>query len=234
MNTLLPDYIIISDSPDYSGRVLILANCIADSDADLPTLTEYQGFTLSQGSKCTLCTNGEKYIVDSGGTWSLIEKSPFQDVYTKSQIDSMISDIHGDINDIQDVNVIQTQHIEDLQEYDENQDKYIYALVGRSDLNLLDATVWEGQTPAGAGYVCQNLAINLPPGTYIWRMTRNGNTSTSFVLRAADDTELYRVTRGAGVNDIVQEFTITGTATKISIYVGYSITYYDNMIYFKR
>lgn len=224
--------IYLNQTYSVGGRTPIVAEVWAADSADLPSATEFDGYNLCNGSKAT-CANGDIYRYD-GSQWVYNEQSPFQDVYTKSQIDSMISDIHGDINDIQDVNVIQTQHIEDLQDYDENQDKYIYALVGRSDLNLLDATVWEGQTPAGAGYVCQNLAINLPPGTYIWRMTRNGNTTTSFVLRAADDTELYRVARGAGVNDIVQEFTITGTATKISIYVGYSITYYDNMIYFKR
>lgn len=217
--------IFLDQSHGVSGRTPIVAEIWSADSTDLPSATEFDGYNLCNGCKAT-CANGDIYRFD-GAQWIYNEQSPFQDVYTKSQIDSMISDINHDISDLQDVDG-------DLQEYDENQDKYIYALVGRSDLNLLDSTVLEGQTPAGNGYICQNLAINLPAGDYVWRMTRNGNTSTSFVLKAADDTELYRVNRGAGVNDIVQEFTINDTAAKISIYVGYSITYYDNMIYFKR
>ena len=61
-------------------------------------------------------------------------------------------------------------------------------------------------------------------------MTRTGNASTSFVAKAADDTELARITRGAGVTDIVSEFSISGTAAKVSIYVGYSTTVTGAMI----
>lgn len=201
-----------------SGRTPIVAEIWCSDTSDLPTALHFDGYNLCTGCKAT-CADGTQYGFD-GTNWNYIEKSPFQDVYTKTEIDSIVSGINNDIDTLQD--------------YDENQDKYIYALVGRSDLNLLDVTVLNGQTTAGNGYVCQNLAINLPAGDYVWRMTRNGNTSTSFVLKAADDTELYRVNRGAGVNDIVQEFTITDTAAKISIYAGYNITYSDNMIYVKR
>lgn len=210
--------IYLPQSYSVSNRTPIVADIWAADSADLPSATYFDGYNLCNGCKAT-CANGDIYRFD-GTQWVYNEQSPFQDVYTKSQIDSMISGIDNDISD--------------LQEYDENQDKYIYALVGRSDLNLLDSTIWEGQTTAGNGYICQNLSINLPAGNYVWRMTRNGNTSTTMTIKAADDTELYRVTRGAGVNDIVQEFTINDTAAKISIYAGYSITYYDNMIYSKR
>lgn len=224
--------IFLDQSYSVSGRTPIVAEIWAADSNDLPTATTFAGYNLCNGSKVT-CANGDIYRFD-GTQWVYNEQSPFADVYTKSEVDTMISDINHDISDLQDVDGVHTRRIAELQEYDENQDKYIYALVGRSDLNLLDSTIWEGQTTAGSGYICQNLSINLPAGNYVWRMTRNGNTSTSFVLKAADDTELYRVNRGAGVNDIVQEFTINDTAAKISIYAGYSITYYDNMIYSKR
>ena len=224
--------IYLPQSYSVSNRTPIVADIWAADSTDLPSATYFDGYNLCNGCKAT-CANGDIYRFD-GTQWVYNEQSPFQDVYTKSQIDTMLSDIDNDISDLQDVGGVHTRRIAELQEYDENQDKYIYALVGRSDLNLLDSTVWEGQTTAGSGYICQNLAINLPAGEYVWRMTRNGNTLTSFVLKAADDTELYRVNRGAGVNDIVQEFTLTDSAAKISIYAGYSITYYDNMIYSKR
>jgi len=91
-------------------------------------------------------------------------------------------------------------------------------------------SVNSGTTGSGNGYFVQELPIALAPGDYVWKMTRTGDTSTSFVVRAADDTELARITRGAGVTDIVSEFSISGTAAKVSIYVGYSVTITDAMI----
>ena len=91
-------------------------------------------------------------------------------------------------------------------------------------------SVNSGTTSSGQGYFVQDLPISLPPGDYIWKMTRTGNASTSFVVKAADDTELARITRGAGVTDIVSEFSITGTAAKVSVYVGFSVTVSNAMI----
>lgn len=87
-----------------------------------------------------------------------------------------------------------------------------------------------GSTTSGQGYFIQNLPISLPAGTYIWSMKRTGDASTSFVLRDVNDNELARITRGAGVTNIVSEFTITGTATSCSIYVGYNTDVTDAMI----
>jgi hypothetical protein len=91
-------------------------------------------------------------------------------------------------------------------------------------------SVNSGTTGSGNGYFVQDLPITLEPGDYVLKMTRTGDTSTSFVVKAADDTELARITRGAGVTDIVSEFSISGTAAKVSIYVGYSVTITDAMI----
>lgn len=87
-----------------------------------------------------------------------------------------------------------------------------------------------GTTGSGAGYFVQDLPIALAPGDYVWSMKRTGNASTTFVVKAADDTELAKITRGAGVTDIVSEFSTSDTAAKISIYVGYSTTVTDAMI----
>ena len=87
-----------------------------------------------------------------------------------------------------------------------------------------------GTTPSGAGYFVQDLPIVLPAGDWVLTMKRTGNTTTSIALKAADNTELYRVTRGAGVNNIVQEFTISAAAKYISIYVGNSIQVSEVML----
>lgn len=221
---LCPDYDVIRNDPDYSGRVEILGTCIADTAADLPDPDYFSGFTLANGFRGITSEDGAEYILDSSGDWHKVEKSPYSDVYTKTEVNNITDAIAADVSNLQlDVSALQTSN--------DNQSLYIYALIGKSALNLLDSSVWEGQTPSGSGYICQNLAITLPAGSYVWKMKRDGNTSTSFVVKAADDTEIYRVNRGAGVNDITQLFTISADAAKVSIYVGYNTSYSDNMIF---
>lgn len=221
---LLPDYIVISDGIDVNGRLGIIGKCIADNFADLPAKTYFTGYSLENGSTGTTSEDGAEYIMDSSGDWHKIDKSPYADVYTKTEVDNITGDIADDVSSLQ-------EDVSDLTTSDNILYSYIYALIGQSSLNLIDSSVWEGQTTAGNGYICQDLSISLPSGSYVWKMQRDGNTTTTMVVKAADDTELYRVTRGAGVNDITQLFTISADAAKISIYAGYSITYTDNMIF---
>ena len=221
---LLPDYIVISDGIDSDGRVGIIGKCIADNFADLPAKTYFPKYTLENGSTGTTSEDDAEYIMDSSGNWHKIDKSPYSDVYTKDEVNTITDAISANVSNLQIA-------VDNLQVSNDNQSLYIYALIGKSALNLLDSSVWSGQTPGGSGYICQDLPISLPAGSYVWKMQRDGNTSTSFVLKAADNTELYRVNRGAGVNDITQLFTLSADAAKVSIYVGYSISYSDNMIF---
>lgn len=217
--------IYVDQSYAIAGRIPIVAEIWTSDENDLPAATYFAGYNLCTGSKA-LCANGDIYGYD-GTQWVYQEKSPYKDVYSKSQIDNMLGDIQTDIDTIDDsVTALQTSDI--------TQDKYLYALIGLSPLNYIDSSVWQGVTPSGNGYICQDMPITLPAGSYVWKMQRDGNSTTSFVIRAADHTELYRVTRGAGVNDITQPFTISETAAKISIYAGYSVTYSDNMIFAQR
>ena len=223
MKTLLPDYVLIADTPDYSSSVVILGNCIADSENDLPTLTEFTGFVLCQGSKCTACDTGAEFIVDSLGVWTKIEKSPFADVYTKSEVYNKTETYSKtEVNDITDT------IIANYTSADNDIMAYIWQLMVVSDLNLISV-----HSGTSTGYFVQDLPIDLPPGDYVWKMQRNGNTQTSMRVKAADDTSLYNVTRGAGVNDITQEFSITGTGAKISIYTGAGVDVWDCMVFRK-
>lgn len=210
------------DSLSVNNRTPIVAEIWCGDASDLPDPEDFAGYILITGSK-SICANGDEYGLN-GSSWVLHDQSPFSNVYTKTEVDNITNAIAADVGDLQ-------IDVGNLQMSNNNQDAYIYALIGQSALNLLDSSVWEGQTPGGSGYICQDLAITLPAGSYIWKMKRDGNTSSSFVLKAADNTELYRVNRGAGVNDITQPFTLSADAVKISIYVGYNITYSDNMIY---
>ena len=227
---LLPDYIVISDGIDIDGRLGIIGKCIADNFADLPAKTYFTGYTLENGSTGTTSDDGAEYIMDSSGDWHKINKSPYADVYTKSEIDTLLAAYYTKTETDNLLSPISSGLASVIQANAE-QDPYIYALVGQSSLNLIDSSVWDGQTTAGSGYICQDLPINLPAGNYVWKMKRDGNTTTTISVKDASNNVLYTTTRGSGVNDITQPFTISADAAKVSIYAGYSINYTDNMIF---
>lgn len=204
------------------GRTPYIAKIFASDESSLPSATYFDDIVMIIGSEAEL-PDGTKYGFD-GTNWVLQDQSPFSNVYTKTEVDSLLTPITDDITSLDGrVDAVETEN--------NNQDAYIYALIGRSPLNYLPDTVWDGATTAGSGYICQNLAITLPAGNYIWKMQRDGNTSTSMTIRDADNNTLYSITRGAGVNDITQSFTISSDAAIISIYAGYSINYQSNMIF---
>ena len=206
--------IYVDDSLSIDGRYPIVAECWCEDESDLPTRTQFDKYVLCTGSKA-LAPN--KTFILSNATWVEKEESPFKDVYTKSEVDALIDPIDSELT------TIATQ-IDTLS-------FYTFKLVGISSLNKLDSSVWSGSTTAGNGYIANNLPITLAAGSYIWKMKRDGNSTTSFVVKDADNNELYRVTRGTGVNDITQSFTIASDAAFVSIYAGYNINYHDNMIF---
>lgn len=223
MSILNRDKMVYLDSSmSVDNRRPIVAEVWCSDASDLPTATEFTGYNLCTGSNAILA-DGTKYGFD-GTTWVLQDQSPFSNVYTKTEVDALLTPITDDITSLDGrVDTVETDN--------SNQDAYLYALIGRSSLNYLPDTIWDGATTAGSGYICQNLAITLPAGNYVWKMKRDGNTSTSMTIRDSSNNTLYSITRGAGVNDITQSFTISSDAALISIYAGYSINYSDNMIF---
>lgn len=217
---LVPDYVVIGNDPDYSDRVDILGTCIADSFSALPDPDFFDGFLLANGFRGITSEDGKEYILDSGGSWHAVVKSYFEDVYTKSEIDTMLQAYYTKT----EIDAL----LAPITDAVRREGLYIYQLILYSDLNLCSV-----RSGTSTGYFVQDLPITLPPGTYIWKMQRDGSTQTSMRVKAADDTSLYNVTRGVGVNDITQEFTITDTGTKLSIYTGSGINVWDNMIFKK-
>lgn len=65
---------------------------ICDTVADLPSTTYFDGYTLLQGSTAHVITDNTIYTMLSDGTWVLQDEASRMDVYTKPQIDSMLSD----------------------------------------------------------------------------------------------------------------------------------------------
>lgn len=95
-------YRIIDIMAEYTDRQTgaraIMCEIAADTAADLPANTADLQYIL--GSFANVIDTGDKYKINSSGSWILQPQSIFQNVYTKQQIDSMVTDIDADISDL--------------------------------------------------------------------------------------------------------------------------------------
>lgn len=75
-----------------------LAYIIADDVASLPADTTDMVYVM--GSKALTIDTGNNYIKNSSGAWVLQPNNMWQNVYTKQEIDAMITDVDADISDL--------------------------------------------------------------------------------------------------------------------------------------
>lgn len=88
--------VMTADASDTSMTVRVMLEC--DTVSDLPASpTAITGYTMTAGSRAHVIADNETYCMDSSGAWILQEQSPFKDVYTKSQVNSLLADIDSTI-----------------------------------------------------------------------------------------------------------------------------------------
>lgn len=86
---------------DVSGTTGVIAECYADTEADIGTRTDFSGFTLLASSTCHVIDDGSDWMLDTAGTW---HKQPDQHTtqldlsgyYTSAEVDSAISSALSD------------------------------------------------------------------------------------------------------------------------------------------
>lgn len=81
---------------DTTTHVIVYMEC--DSLSDLPASpTAISGLTLEISSRAHIIEDNTRYCMQADGTWRLQDQSPFSDVYTKSEVDSLLTPITDDI-----------------------------------------------------------------------------------------------------------------------------------------
>lgn len=84
-----------------------------DAATDLPATTYFAGYTLMQGSTAHVIQDNTIYTMQSDGTWILQDEASRMNVYTKPEIDSMLSD-YTTTADQQVIDGQQDDEIDDL------------------------------------------------------------------------------------------------------------------------
>lgn len=83
---------------DLADQTQVVAQIECDTASDLPGINDFTGKVLNKGSTAHVIDANEKYMLDSLGTWNIQQQSPFSDVYTKSEIDTMLANMQYEID----------------------------------------------------------------------------------------------------------------------------------------
>lgn len=194
-----------SDEIAYNGsNNTCRMDLFADTAADLTGVTTFDSIVLLAGSSALDISTGDLYRMQSDGTWILQPGTgAFSNVYTKTEIDDIVTNIDGDIlavsNDVA------------------KQNNVIFDLLNTGGKNHLQQN---------SGTATRNFAIPLeiPSGDYVLSIGEITSTDTDAsvcrvaVANAADNAIFAGgTTRGS---DKVIQFTISESAAKLYIYAS--------------
>lgn len=142
MSSWISDY---RQTQNYSGTgdVHIFAYVECDDIADLPSVNYFTGFVLDKESIAHVINGNQKYMLNSQGVWMLQEDPLFSGIYTKSEIDSMFSDV-DDIQTAQAVSIRDLEYdVQDLQSANNATNGRLGKLVDEGAKNILN---WSATT----------------------------------------------------------------------------------------
>ena len=173
------------ESPQYKPIMLLSLELDTVSDLDDldPTSQNYpfSDIFVIQGSDAHVIQDNTKYMMKSDASWVIQEDPLFSGIYTKSEIDDMISDI-DDIQTAQAVSIRDLQlDVEALQQADNVTNGRIAKMVDQGAKNLLNVYDTQTQTINGITWTINS------DGT----VTANGTaTANSFLYLIPNNTNI--------------------------------------------
>ena len=78
-----------------------LFKLVCDSAAELSSLTHYDNIKIRIGSECTVIATGDKYLKSSSAWVLQPSANQFQNVYTKTEVDTLLTPIRSNITNLQ-------------------------------------------------------------------------------------------------------------------------------------
>lgn len=164
-----------------TGNIEIICTIECDAVSDLPAIDYFEDTIISKGSLAHVIADNTNYELNSSGSWMLQEDPLFSGIYTKQEIDDMISDI-DDIQTAQAVSIRDLQFdVEALQQADGVTNGRLARLVDQGAKNLLNVYDTQTQTINGITWTINN------DGT----VTANGTaTANSFLYLIPNNTNI--------------------------------------------
>lgn len=94
-------WIVTGTLESYNDNGYVRVTVCCDTVADLPNRLQTNS-TFDMGSEATVIETGDKYLMKSDGSWVKQPSSEWSNVYTKSEIDDMITPIEDAVIDLID------------------------------------------------------------------------------------------------------------------------------------
>ena len=165
--------------PDQPNNIVAMVEC--DTESDIPAVDYFTGKTLLKSSKLHVLQGNKNYELNSSGSWVIQEDPLFSGIYTKQEIDDMISDI-DDIQTAQAVSIRDLQFdVEALQQADNVTNGRLAKMVDQGAKNILNVYDTQTQTINGITWTINN------DGT----VTANGTaTANSFLYLIPNNTNI--------------------------------------------
>lgn len=167
---------------EYNGNTVMIAEIECDTVSDLDDIATYfSGITLIPPTKAHIIEDNTIYAIQGDGSWVLQEDPMFSGIYTKQEIDDMISDI-DDIQTAQAVSIRDLGFdVEALQQADTATNGRIARMVDQGAKNLLNVFDTQTQTINGITWTINS------DGT----VTANGTaTANSFLYLIPNNTNI--------------------------------------------
>ena len=198
-------YLKFSYDIEYDGTYnTCRMDLFVDTSADLAGLAFFDGIKLLPGSSAKDIATGDEYLLNGSGIWiKQPSANQFENVYTKSEVDTMVSDINDDITDLQD------------------QDSETLAAV--SEL-INDSGKNAAQITSGSDTRYVKMGLDIPAGDYVLTIGEISSTDTdATVCRIAvansADNAIYAGGTTRGTDKLI-EFSISEPAAFLYVYAS--------------
>lgn len=200
--------IIVRDSGDIyfdgTNNVSVMS-IFVDSAADLSGLVQYEDVHFLLGSDALDVSTGNKYRMLSNGTWALQPDNMWQNVYTKTEIDNIVTRVDSDIADVEN-------DVSDLH-------SGLSDVINSGGKNKMP--VASGQSTPPTRWI--NVPVVLSPGTYRVSFGNLASTDTDdtvcqacFLSGSTQVSNWLSFERGANVHSDI--CTITANTTTFRLY----------------
>lgn len=200
---------------EYNGTENVaLFKLVCDSAAELSSLTHYDNIKIQIGSECTDIATGDKYL-KSSTAWVLQPQTMFPNLYTKSEIDTIVNRIDDDISDLHTA---------------------VAKIIDTGAKNMM-------QTASSSGTRFVNVPIVLEPGVYhvyFGGISSNDTDAQTcqFAAFASDNSDASNYLQLQRVNGVNGILTVSKTTSYVRLYAsnsyansaGDTITFSEGMI----
>lgn len=204
---------------------IVVLSLLCDTYSDLPTQYGLTGYELAQGCKAHVIDTNTDYMLDSVGTWHIYGGEIWQNVYTKTETDTLLDDKQDELTTAQ-LDAVNSGITAEKLTADE---AALAEVVDGGAKNL--STVSSGIiSNSGGGFPISSTPITVPIGTYIVSFKFSGNATRGSVQFRSGSTAIDSLSFNMAPLVSVQIEITSDTIDNFNLYSNSTATISEFMI----